>query len=192
MAFGNATFSDAGGAVSDLFAAEGYKYKAQGNLLEAGSYDEAAKFADLNATFTEESTALKLHKAQRDIYQAIGGQEADIAGAGFENSGSALDLLRSSASEGALTKETLGLQGLITEQGYKTQADSYRTMAEAARLAAEADLTAATGSTITGIVKGVSAVASVASFFMGAPEIGLAVNEGNIGGTGLPGYGGLY
>jgi hypothetical protein len=71
MAFGQATFSDAGGAVSDLFAAEGYRFKAKGNLLEAGSYDEAAKFSDLNATFTEESTAIKEHQAHRQLLTAM-------------------------------------------------------------------------------------------------------------------------
>jgi hypothetical protein len=45
----------------------------------------------------------------------LGGQEADVAGAGFSEGGSALDLLRSSASQGALTHAVLGQQGLITE-----------------------------------------------------------------------------
>ena len=162
MAFGNATFSDASSAVSDLFAYQASGYKAQGHLLEAQNYDAAAAFADQNEKFTEASTAIKEHQAQRQIYQVIGTQTTDIAGAGFSTgSGTALDLLRSSASEGAITHAALGQQGLITEQGYRVQADAYRNMAEAARVAAEADQTSGIGALIGTGLKIASAVASV-------------------------------
>ncbi len=47
-----------------------------------------------------------------------------MAGAGLGESGSALDILRDSASQGALTKATLGQQGLINEAGYQEQQQS--------------------------------------------------------------------
>jgi hypothetical protein len=87
------------------------------------------------------STAIKESQADRNLYQALGTTRADFAvglfarpmncriwrcsGAGFAESGSALDLLRESASQGAMTKAVLGEQGLITEAGYQEQAQSY-------------------------------------------------------------------
>lgn len=162
MALSSSTFSSAGGAVSDLFAAQGHKYKAEGDEFEKKNYDLAAVLADQNAQFTETSTAIKAHQADRELFKSLGTTQADIAGAGFAESGSALDILRSSASEGALTKAVLGQQGLITEEGYKEQAQSYRNMSQAAQVAIDAEHTAEIGSYITAGVKAVSAIASVA------------------------------
>lgn len=163
MAFGNSTFSDAAGAASDLFAAEGDRYKAKGDLIESKNYDLAAGLADQNAEFTKTSTEIKQSQLDRQIYQTIGGEKADIAGAGLAASGSALDLLSSSASQGALTKAVAGQQGLITEAGYEEQAQSYRNMSEAAKMAAAAENNAALGADITG---GIKAAASVATLFV--------------------------
>ena len=157
----SATFSNAGGAVSDLFAASGDRAKAAGDRIQAQNYDLASTLATQNEQFTETSTAIKQHEIDRNVYQTIGGQQADVAGAGFAASGSALDLLRDSAAEGALTHAVAGQQGLITEAGFTEQATSFTNMAQAARMAADAEDKAAKGSTITGIIKGAAAVASV-------------------------------
>jgi hypothetical protein len=79
-------------------------------------------------------------------------------------SGSALDLLRESASQGAMTKAVLGEQGLITEAGYQEQAKSYTDMASAAGVAIDADKLAAKGAYVAA---GFSAAAAVASVFTG-------------------------
>ena len=122
----------------------------------------------------------------------IGGQEADVAGAGFEASGSAIDLMRDSASQGALTKAVGEQQGLIQEAGYTEQAKSYQTMSQAANMAANAEDKAAEGSTISGIFKGVAAVASI----FAAPATGgasLAIGGAALSAVGDPnGIGGLY
>lgn len=161
MALGPSTITDIGGAVSDLFAAEGYKYKAEGAAFEKKNYQLAASLADQNAVFTEWSTNIKQAQESRNIYQSLGKTQADVAGAGFAESGSALDLLRDSASQGALAKAVLGEQGLITEAGYKEQADSYRNMASAAQVAIDAAHEAATGADITAVIKGAAAVATL-------------------------------
>ncbi len=166
FSFGNQAVSDISGAVGDLFAAEGHKAKAQGDRLEAQNYDLASGLAIQNEKFTETSTAIKQAQLDRSIYQTIGGERADVAGAGFAASGSALDIMRDSASQGALTKAVAGEQGLITEAGYKEQAQSYTNMASAARLAANAEDEAATGSEITGAIKGVAAAANIAALFI--------------------------
>jgi hypothetical protein len=217
MALSTSTFTAAGGAVSDIFAgigdlqggalkakglnlqASGLRIKAQGDLAEAGEYDLAGNLARKNVEFTEQSTAIKQMQQDRANTMAIGGQQADVASAGFAASGSALDLLRDSASQGALTKAVLGQQGLITEAGYQEQADSFAVMSSAARTAAAGEFgvadqtdqlakdtqsasdTAAAGSFISGAIKGIGAIAS----------IGLAPFTGGLSLAALPALGSL-
>lgn len=161
MALGSGTFSAAGGAVDSLFSGFGHKAKAEGDLFEAKNYDLAAKLADQNALFTQQSTEIKEAQAQRSIYQTMGRTEADVAGAGLSASGSALDVMRDAASQGSLVKSVTSLQGQITEAGYKEQSQSYSNMAEAARAAADAENSAALGSYISAGIKGISALATL-------------------------------
>jgi hypothetical protein len=161
MALGSSTFTDIGGAVSDLFAADADRSKAQGDRFEATNYDRAAVLAGQNEQFTETSTAIKQAQLDRENFKMLGGQQADVAGAGFAASGSALDLMRDSASQGALTKAVGAQQGLITEAGYKEQQDSYNTMSQAARMAADAEDSAATGADWTSAIKGVAGIATL-------------------------------
>lgn len=211
MALGASTFSNLGGAVSDLFAgfgattnanlqAQGLRIKAQGDLAEGQEYDLASSLAAQNEKFTETSTAIQQAQQERNTTLQIGGQRADVAGAGFAESGSALDILRDSASQGALSKAVLGQQGLITEAGYTEQQQSYNLMASTARTAAasedrlaneteQAGKTAQIGDFISGALKGVAAVASIglAPFTGGAS---LAVGAAAAAAT--SGTGGLY
>lgn len=163
MAFSNATFQDAGAAASDLFAGFGDQAKAQGDFSEATDYTEAAALATQNEKFTETSTAIKEAQQSRELTMSLGGQQADVAGAGFASSGSALDMMRDSASQGALTHAVLGQQGLITEAGYTEQASTDTNMATAATAAGNAENQAAT---FSDIMAGINAVASVATLGM--------------------------
>ena len=173
MAFGASTFSDAGGAVSDLFGgyakAAGLRLKAQGDLVEAGNYDLASGLAKQNEQFTEQSTGIKQMMANRQIYQSIGTETADIAGAGFSpGKGGALDLLRSSAQQGALQKQLIGQQGLITEAGFNEQATAYTNLAGYARSAASTENSMANTSSIMGdITGGLKMAAGIATLFTG-------------------------
>lgn len=162
MAFGNATFSDISGGISDFFAASADKAKAAGDIAEQQNYQLAGQLANTEDTYTQWSTAIKGMQADREIYQGASREQADVAGAGFAQSGSSLDLLRDSAAQGALQKQVLSEQGLITEAGYKEQSQSYTNMANAAGAAASAENTASTGSLIAG---GVKAAAGIATLF---------------------------
>jgi hypothetical protein len=148
MALSGATFSDFGGAVSDLFAASADRSKAAGLRIEGQEYTLAAGLATQNAQYTQISTNIKEFQAQRDIFQTLGKQQADVASSGFQEAGSALDLLRDSAQQGALNTAVLGAQGQIQEAGYEEQAASYTLMAQAASMAATASDKAAQGATI--------------------------------------------
>jgi hypothetical protein len=216
--------SDFGAAASDLFAASADRakagtdranstlakisgqadlLKAKGDTLEGTQYGEAASLSDLNARFTEQSTAIQTAQADRALFGVMGTQKADIAASGFGEGGSGGDILRDSASQGALSRAVLGQQGLITEAGYKEQRDSYLTMQAASGIAvqsdtlaaqgedvsaqsyldaAAADEKAATGKDISSIISGIAGVASIvlaiptggASLALGAGGMGLA------------------
>lgn len=161
MALGSGTFSAAGGAVNDLFSGFGHGKRAEGLDMESGNYDQAAILSDLNARYTRESTAIKEAQQQRSLGLVLGQQRADVAASGFADSGSAIDIMRDSASQGALTKAVIGQQGLITEAGFKEQAAAYRIMADASRMAADAERTAETGAYISAGIKGASAIGSL-------------------------------
>lgn len=161
MPLGNSTFTAAAGAVSDLFAADALRTKATGNRIEAQEYDLAGGLSRENEQFSKTSTAIKEFQTQRSIESTLGQQAADVAASGFGTSGSSLDLLRDSASQGALTAATLQQQGIIEQHGYEEQAKSYDLMASSARMAADANEHAATGAEITGYMKAASAVFSL-------------------------------
>lgn len=180
MAFGSGTISDIGGAVSDIFAAKGDRLKAQGDRLEGQNYTLASQLALQNEEFTKQSTDIKEMQTQREIYKGLGSTQADVSGAGFTMGGSALDIMREGASQGALTKAVIGQQGLITEAGYEEQSKAYTNMAQAAEIAAQAEDNAAKGATVDAVIKGVAAVTSL---FTGFDFGGATTNAGNIGGT---------
>jgi hypothetical protein len=209
--FSSSTFSNAGGAVSDLFSAfgaeeqgqissEATQLKAQGDIAEAQQYGLAQTLAQQNEQFTAQSTAIQQAQQARSTTMQIGGQQAAQAGAGFAASGSGLDILADSASQGALAKATLGQQGLITEAGYQEQAQSYGIMQSTATQAAgeeeqiaqqqkSAASTSMFGDIAGGILKGAAAVAGLA---IGGPA-GAVVGQAAASAIGDPtGIGGLY
>lgn len=181
--------SGVSGAVSSLFQgfasekkADMFRLEAQADLLkgrgaqiEGEAYSRAGQLAQLNKAYAAESTAVQQAQADRQITMAIGGTRAAVGASGLLESGSALDVLRDSASQGALQKEILAKQGLITEEGYQEQADVYTKMVEASNVAvqgsqlasqihlkaAEAEDEAAQGSYIGAAIKGVFGVASL-------------------------------
>lgn len=175
MAFGAGTINAFAGAASDLFAADADRYKAtglrikaQGDVLQGENYDLAASLSDQNAKYTEWTTNVKAQMADRTTYQAFGTAQSQIAGAGLKTSGSALDLLRESAANGALAKENAITQGQITEAGYEEQGDSYRNMSKAAAFAVQGDEVAAqaadhaaVGAETTSAIKAFAGIASI-------------------------------
>lgn len=167
----DALFTDIGGAVSDLYAADADRSKAQGLRIEGQEYGLAASFAEQNKQFTQESTDIQEYQAARKATQTIGSQRADVAASGFGEAGTALDLLRDSANQGALTKGVLANQGAITEAGYEEQAQSYNLMQQAANTAADAADKAAQGAGISAIIKGVAGVFSMGGLNFGGSGV---------------------
>jgi hypothetical protein len=138
--------------IGDIYSSEASKAKAAYDITEGKEYSEAAALAGQNEQFTQMSTAIKEAQQSRQIAMGEGATEAGVAGAGFAKSGSALDIMRSNAQQGALQQAVTGQQGLITEAGYAEQQASYTLMAGAADQAAAAEETAAKGEMIEGVI----------------------------------------
>lgn len=164
-------FADLGLAVTDLFGSRGAK-------SSAGSYDEAARIAKENALLTQAATRTKALLLQRQITRSLGSTQAAVAGAGFQASGSALDIMRSSAEEGAVTKALNEEQGAISVNSYLAQSQQFSAMAKAAR-------SSATGQTIGGLLSLGGAIGNFASgassIFPGAGAAGAAAIPGSAG-----------
>jgi hypothetical protein len=178
MAIGAGTFADLGGGISDLFAASADRSKAQGDRIEAANYDLASKYALQEAEFTKESTAIQGMQAERQMYSSMSQTRADVAGGGFAASGSGLDILAQSASQGALQQAVIQRQGLITEAGFQEQAQSYQNMEAAANLAAGAEDKAAVGAEWGA---GFKFAGAVASLFTGGLGGGGGSDSGGVG-----------
>lgn len=118
-------FGYIGRGIGSLFEADGYRKSASGLREAAVMSDEAAKLSTFN-------TKVRATMAGREAYRVIGGQQADVAGAGFAASGTALDLLRSSQTEAALTDALVQFQGAIDTNQFSAQAASYRNQADQA------------------------------------------------------------
>lgn len=142
-----------GSGVSDVFSGFGSDYKAQGNEIEAAMYGRASKFATTEARISESSTNIRESQQQRQAYQGLGDVQANVAAAGFNESGSALDILRSSTQQAALQEAVVKQQGLVTTQGYEEQAANYTSMQKAAQLAADAQRSGGLVSKIVGVAK---------------------------------------
>lgn len=148
MADFQTAFGDFGQAISDFYAY-------QGDKASAKNYLEAADIANQNATLEQMSTAIQESATQRQLYKTIGGQQADVAGAGFAESGSAIDLMKDSTRQGAIQKALINVQGTINTNAYRAQAGAYMGEYQAAQFAAKS---AAAGG-------GLAAISGIASLF---------------------------
>jgi len=148
---------DAGGAVSSLFGARGARSSAR-------SYDEAQRIAEENARLARSATEIRDIQLKRTIFKTLGTQQAQVAGAGFAASGSALDLARDSAAQGEHARAINQAQGAITANSYLEQAGMFGGMSDAARASA-------TGQGIAGLIQSGGALYAL---YEGASSLGAA------------------
>ena len=155
-------------AVTDLVGMQGelLKYKAteeaqaaavKGAEGEIAAYETVAGISEEAARLTLEAGKIEQFQEERAMMRSLGKTRADVAGAGFAASGSALDLLESSVRQGYLQQQITGTQTAITSAAYLEQAAASRAQkgaAEAQRdaaLAYGAAATEAIGTTQTNI-----------------------------------------
>lgn len=148
LAASQSFFGNIGGAVGDIFTGIGQQQSAKTLRI-------AARYAGENADLAETSTRIQRAQLDRQAYRTIGGQKADVAGAGFSASGSALDLLRDSMAEAAMADNLTALQGQIEVNAYTAQQKSLLGQAKQADIAAK-------GSFIGSIFKVIAGVAALA------------------------------
>lgn len=159
----------AGNAVNDLFSGfatyEGDETKAEGLETEAQNDTLAAEYAGQEATTAQTNMGVQEYQDIRNLSMAQGRTEAESAGAGFENSGSTLDVLRSNAQQGAIQQAVTEVQGENQIAGYQEQQTAYNNLAtysnEAASSEKDQGIFSAIGS-------GVGAVMNIGAMFLPA------------------------
>src|SRR5262245_12250673 len=77
-------------SIFDTGQSKAYQTQAEADLGEANQYDIAAGLALSNVNLEREATSLEQYKNSRAAIKAIGGQQADVATAGFKMAGSNL------------------------------------------------------------------------------------------------------
>ena len=123
--------SDLVGGISNFIAsqatAKGDKAEAQGYQQAAQDYLAGASLAGTEAQIAEISSGIQKYQQQRQAAKVIGGQKAEIAGAGFNpESGTGISLLRDSAAQSALASALIQSQGDINAVGYQIQAEALK------------------------------------------------------------------
>ncbi len=119
-----------------------------------------SKIRQQNAQLTAASTRIQAVQTARTVAQSLGTTEADVAGAGFTQSGSALDILASSAQQGALAKSLVNIQGAINENAYAAEAGANLAKAKAAKEANTAGTVSAIASIGGALLSGGEQLAS--------------------------------
>jgi hypothetical protein len=161
--------SYAGNAVNDLFSGfatyEGDQTKAQGLETEATNDTLAAELAGEEATTATTNMGIQEYQDIQHLSSAQGRTEAEAAGAGFENSGSTLDVLRSNAQQGAIQQAVTEVQGENQIAGYQEQQTAYNNLATYSNEAASSEKEQGT---ISAIGAGVGAAMSIAAMFVAA------------------------
>lgn len=110
--------------------------EAAGSTAEAGEYGQAAAGATNNAEIATLSGQLQQYQNTRTLMNTLGTQAADVSGAGFQNSGTALNLARSSLQQGVLQNQVLGLNAELESGGYLEQASASQAEQQGALAAA--------------------------------------------------------
>jgi hypothetical protein len=127
---------DYGLAAQDRGVAAAQGIMQTGDYAEATSYGNAASIANANARLATVSGQIQQSQEGIKIYKEISGQQADVAGAGFGNSGSAIYLMRASAAQGALANQLIGTNAELASGGYSSQAAASQAQADAANATA--------------------------------------------------------
>ncbi len=128
--------SDYATADEDTGIAKAQGIMQTGDLKEATAYNNAASIANANARLATIGGQIQQSQENIKITKELGGQQADISGAGFGNSGSAVYLMRASKYQGALANQLYGTNASLTAGGYASQGAASEAQADAADTAA--------------------------------------------------------
>lgn len=116
------------GAAEDLFQGVGDVFS---GFAEAAGSKQAAKFYGEAANYAGEAGEIKNIMLRRQAFQTIGGAQADVASSGLKLSGSAQDVMRSSAQQASLSQAINNINTRIQVGSYQAQAASAEAAAKA-------------------------------------------------------------
>ena len=124
-----------------------------GDIQEGSSFSQAAKIEQQNTKLQKEITAVNVAQSRRQVFQALGSEEASTGAAGVRMMGSSAALMNASAYQGALRTQAVKTQGIIQENAYAAQAGAYAGEASAMK-------SSGAGGILGGIVGGIASIFS--------------------------------
>lgn len=134
----NALYGEQGAAASATGQATAETTIATGDIAEEGDYTQAETIAQNNANIALVGGQVQEYQNMRTVMMTVGGQKADIAGAGFQESGTALSLAQSSMMQGVLQNQIIGTNADLQAGGFLQQAAASKAEAAAAATASAA------------------------------------------------------
>jgi hypothetical protein len=132
----SAIYGEAGAAAQATGNAQALETEAAGTQQEVQEYGIAGGISSENAQMATLSGQLQQYQNTRSLMNTLGSQAAGISGNGFQESGTALNLARSSLQQGLLQNQVLGLNAQMESGGYLEEAASSQAEATAASTAA--------------------------------------------------------
>ena len=119
-------------SISDLFStemtsatdtgqSEAEATLATGDTGEATAYSNAAAIAAANARLATVGGTVEQAQQQVQLGQTLGAQRAAIAGGGFQEAGSGLNILRASTQQGRLEQQITGVNASLQAGGFEEQ-----------------------------------------------------------------------
>ena len=151
----------AGGAFGDIFGGIGDLFASQGSQTAADLFGQAVTVGGQELQLEKASGNIEEAAAGRQIYHTISTQQAQVAGSGLAESGSALDILRASRQQGSIQQQVIGANIGIQEEGTQLQIISAQAQQAQAQATAEAQLFAGIG----GIVGGIGSLTNLFKIF---------------------------
>jgi hypothetical protein len=178
------TISDLFGAIdqapTDFAASTADSALAAGDTTEGNLYGTAEGIANSNATLAQAAGQVEQAQQGLQIRQTIGSQRAAVAAGGFQEAGSAVDLLRSSTQQGLLAQQITGVNSQLQASSYLQQGTALAAQGTAAAAAGTAANDNAASLSALGTAAKTNAVNEAAALNVNIP--GLA----NLSGTSIP------
>jgi len=133
----SALYGEQGAAEEATGQATAQEIEAQGDIAEEGDYTQAEAIATSNAGIALVSGQIQEYQNQRSVMATLGQQKADVAGAGFQESGTAVSLASSSYMQGLLSSQVIGMNADLQAGGFYQQAAASKAEAATAATAAQ-------------------------------------------------------
>lgn len=169
-----------GQASEELAASQSEGIIAGGDIAEAGAYGTAGAIATANSRLALVGGDIEQAQEAIKLGNTIGSQRAAVSAGGFANSGTALNLLRSSVQQGHIQQQITGVNAQLQSGGFMEQAEAAAAEGSAATAAAASQQTLAANQAALSAATKTMATNTAAS--MGITVPGLT----KLSGTNLP------